>query len=194
MEDPGQRWDARYRDRDAADARPCQVLDEYAHLLPARGRALDLAGGLGGNARLLAERGLETELWDCSEVVVRKVNQLAAARGLPLTARRLDIEHAPLPEAAFDVLVASHFLYRERMPDYLALLAPGGLLYWQTWTREHPPPGSGPANPAWRLAPNELPHHCAGLRILCYREEGLVGDPQQGLRGQAWIVARQPCP
>lgn len=193
MPDPGQRWDARYRDRDAADARPCAVLEEYAHLLPEHGRALDLAGGLGGNARLLAERGLETELWDCSEVAVRKVNALAATRDLPLTARQLDVEHGPLPEESFDVLVASHFLYRERMPDYLGLLAPGGLLYWQTWIREAAAPGSGPANPAWRLAPNELLHLCAGLRILCYREEGLVGDLQQGLRGQAWIVARAPC-
>ncbi len=192
--DPGQRWDARYREREASDAQPCAVLSAYRHLLPREGTALDLAGGLGGNARLLAEHGLRTELWDCSTVAVDKVNELAASRGLPLQALQLDIEHGTLPDRRFDVVVASHFLYRERMPEYLGLLAAGGLLYWQTWTRETAAPGSGPANPAWRLAANELLHLCGGLRLLAYREEGLAGDLQQGLRGQAWIVAQRTCP
>ena len=30
------------------------------------------------------------------------------------------------------------------------------------------------------------------LRLLAYREEGVFGDPAEGLRNEAWLVAARP--
>ena len=191
MNDVTQKWDSRYRDREASEASACQVLSENSHLLPSSGSALDLAAGLAGNGQLLARLGLDTRAWDISPLAVEKINELAGHERLSLRAECIDIEHDVLPSSRFDVLTVSYFLYRERMRDYLDLLSPGGLLFYQTYTREYVVP-AGPTNPAFRLARNELLHLTSSLEILFYREEGLVGDTSRGARGEAMLIARRP--
>jgi SAM-dependent methyltransferase len=191
MNDVLQKWDARYRDREASESCACRVLSENTHLLPASGSALDLASGLAGNGQLLARHGLDTRAWDISPLAVEKINALAGSEGLPLRAECIDIEHDVLPSSRFDVLTVSYFLYRERMRDYLDLLNPGGILFYQTYTRECMVP-AGPTNPAFRLARNELLHLASSLEILFYREDGLVGDTSRGMRGEAMLIARRP--
>ena len=185
------KWDERYEDRDAREATPCQVLAENAHLLPKEGTALDLACGLAGNGQFLARHGLTTTAWDISPVACDKINDLAHAEGLELRAECFDVEHEMLPNQHFDVVAVSYFLNRERMPDYLELVKPGGLLFYQTYTRESFHPG-GPKNPAFRLARNELLHLCASFELVLYREEGANGDTTKGLRGEAMLIARRP--
>ncbi len=192
MSEMSEKWDARYRDREASDAVACSALSNNIHLLPGEGLALDLASGLGGNAQYMARQGLKTQAWDISTIAVEKLNQLARREGLPLQAECIDIETAPLPTKRFDVIVISYFLNRERMPDYLELLNPGGILFYQTFTREQVDP-SGPTNPAFRLARNELLHLTGSLELLFYREEGLIGDTTRGQRGEVMLIARRPC-
>jgi tellurite methyltransferase len=187
-EDLRAKWDSRYGEGDAADARPCAVLDMFQHLLPSVGSALDLACGLGGNALLLAARGLETSAWDLSPVGIAKLARHAAEHGLPLRADARDVQLRPPALGSFDVIVVSYFLERDLAPALQDALRPGGLLFYQTWTREAVD-DRGPGNPAFRLAPNELLHLFPRLRVIAYREEGLFGDPAQGLRNEAWLVA-----
>ncbi|AGA33901.1 Methyltransferase type 12 [Thioalkalivibrio nitratireducens DSM 14787] len=182
------KWDARHAEGDVAAARPCAVLEAYAHLLPRAGTALDLACGLGGNAQWLASRGLETAAWDISPVAIAGLGRHAGERGLPIRAEVRDVERAPPEPEHFDVIVVSYFLERELAPALMRALRPGGLLFYQTWTQEAVD-ARGPENPAFRLAPNELLQLFAHLRLIAYREEGVVGDPGQGLRNEAWLVA-----
>jgi tellurite methyltransferase len=181
------KWDARYQDADPAQATPCRVLADFAHLLPATGRALDLAAGLGGNALLLAGHGLETVAWDISPVAVDKLNAHVRERGLPLVASVRDVERAPPEAGAFDVIVVSYFLERTLAPALIAALRPGGLLFYETFTREKVD-DTGPSNPGFRLASNELLRLFSPLRLLAYREEGAVGDTGHGLRNVAYLV------
>jgi tellurite methyltransferase len=184
------KWDARYRDADVSEARPCRVLAEFAHLLPERGRALDLASGLGGNARLLARAGLETEAWDISPVAVAKLDEFASVQALPLRAAVRDVENVPPEPGSFDVIVVSYFLHRPLAPALIAALRPGGLLFYETFTREKVD-ATGPSNPDFRLAPNELLQLFARLRVVAFREEGTVGDISRGLRNVAYLVGRR---
>ena len=182
-----EKWDARYRDADVGAVRPCRVLAEFAHLLPARGRALDLASGLGGNAKLLAEAGLDTKAWDISPVAVEKLDEYARTRGLPLEAVVRDVENAPPEARSFDVIVVSRFLERPLVPALIDALRPGGLLFYETFTREKVDE-TGPSNPDFRLAPNELLILFSPLRLVAYREEGVIGDTARGWRNEAYLV------
>ncbi|MFU8833506.1 MAG: SAM-dependent methyltransferase, partial [Wenzhouxiangella sp.] len=66
----------------------------------------------------------------------------------------------------------------------------GGLLFYETFTREKVD-DAGPSNPDFLLAPNELLHLFSPLRLLAYREEGVVGDAGRGLRNVAYLVGRR---
>lgn len=181
------KWDARYRES-GERGEPARVLTDYAHLLPASGSALDLACGLGANALFMARHGLRVTAWDLSPVAIERL--AADARDLPLTAEVRDLAAVPPPPDTFDVVVVSHYLERALAPAIAASLRPGGLLFYQTFSRLKVTP-HGPSNPEFRLADNELLRLFPGLHVRAYREEGRLGDIGQGLRDEALLVAER---
>lgn len=181
------KWNERYRSAESVPGQPARVLAEFEHLLPRRGTALDLACGLGANALLLARRGLDTFAWDLSDEAIGKLQATAEAEGLPLHAAVRDVAGSPPGPQSLDVIVVAHFLERPLAPALLAALRPGGLLYFQTFTRSYVNP-AGPAQAVFRLADNELLSLFPSLRILAYREEGTVGDTSRGFRDEAMLV------
>ena len=181
------KWDQRHRDSSQRPA-AAQVLVQNQHLLPARGLALDLACGLGGNALLLAETGLRVGAWDLSAVAIERLRNTAIASGLTnLQAEVRDVEARPPTIASFDVIVVSNFLERRLVVALIAALKPGGLLFYQTFTRIAVTE-RGPPNPLYRLADNELLGLFGDLKIRFYREENRLGDLRQGHRDVAMLV------
>lgn len=183
-----ERWDARYRSGLLTQA-PAAVLTANRHLLPAGGRALDLACGLGANALVLAAAGLDTHAWDVSPVAIGQLDAHAAAAGLTVHSAVRDVLLAPPPPASFDVIVVARFLDRALCPVLAAALRPGGLLFYETFTRLA---RGGPANPDWSLAENELLALFAGLAVRLHRDDWDAGDPALGLRGFAQFVGQRP--
>lgn len=182
-------WDTRYRD--AIDAQqPAAVLRKYLYLLPSTGKALDLACGLGANALLLASLGLETWAWDISPVAVARLAETVHQAGTPIHAEVRDVTAQPPAPDSFDVIVVSHFLERQLAPALQSALRPGGVLFYQTFSRLRVD-DSGPRNPAFRLEDNELLSLFADLKVRVYREDGLLGDHQRGFRNQALLVAQK---
>jgi SAM-dependent methyltransferase len=181
-------WNARYAAASAADALPARVLSEFAHLLPAQGRALDLACGLGANAQLLARRGLRVDAWDGAEVAIERLRELTEYEGLEVQASVRDVLVRPPAPETFDVIVVSRFLERSLAPALRAALRPGGLLYYQTFVREAVDPERGPRRAEYRLGRNELLTLFPDLRLVVYREEGRLGDPGAGFRNEAYAV------
>ncbi|MGD8957158.1 MAG: class I SAM-dependent methyltransferase [Chromatiaceae bacterium] len=188
-EDLREKWDRRYADAPETPP-PMAVLTENAHLLPGRGRALDLACGLGGNALYLARRGLQVSAWDLSPVAVSAL--AASADGLDLVAEARDVTADPPPTGRFDVICVGHFLERALCPHIADALRPGGLLFYQTFTRERVDDG-GPSSAAFRLETNELLRLFPGLILRFYREEGRIGDTGRGFRNHAQMVAQRRC-
>ena len=185
------KWDARYADADPAAAVPARVLSENLHLLPPGGDALEPACGLGANALLLAARGFRTRAWDISATALQRLAATAAAAGLGIETRTVDLTRHDFAGEQFDVIVVSRFLERAIIPALIDALRPGGLVYYQTFVKDSPEPG-GPSNPAYRLACNELLQLFDSLQLLVYREEGRAGDVSAGFRGEAMLVARKP--
>lgn len=181
------KWNARYRDAEPSLQEPVSGLRDYIWLLPQAGAGLDLACGRGGNALFLAAQGLNTQAWDIADVAIDQLRRQAAARGLSVDARVRDVVAEPPAPDSFDVIVVSYFLERDLMAALQAALRPGGLLFYQTFTREAVD-ATGPRNPAWRLGRNELLQLLPELDVLVYEELGVIGDVTRGLRNQALFI------
>ena len=101
-----------------------------------------------------------------------------------------DVEaNPPLPET-FDVIVVSYFLDRGIIPALIQALKPGGLIFYQTFTHQRVS-DRGPQRAEFRLADQELLHLFSELQVLFYREEGCVGDVQNGFRDEAMLIGRK---
>lgn len=155
---------------------PARWLVDHAHLLPTTGDALDVASGSGRNAFWLAARGLKTLAIDRSATAIAEIRETARRLDLPLRAEIVDLEtdEAPLPVAAYDVIVVVHYLHRALFPALRAALKPGGVLVYETFTRAQAQRGK-PANPAFLLEPGELGTLVAPLNVLVEREGEFEG-------------------
>jgi len=186
------KWDLRYLEADYHGLRPCCALSDNSHLLPERGRALDLAAGLGVNALFLAKQGLDTAAWDLSSRALDHLVTEARQRGLSIDVEARDLTDSPPSANSFDVIVVSHFLERSLCPVIEEALMPGGLLFYQTWTAEKSC-SDGPTNPDFLLGEGELLELFPNLIARVYREEGRVGDLEKGVRNQAMLVGQKRC-
>ena len=114
----------------------------------------------------------------------------AAAREERLGAPRLvraDLEsapHPPLRRERFGAVLVFRYLHRPLIPQLAALLRPGGLLLYETFTIHQRKLGYGPKNPAFLLRDGELPTLFPELELLGHWE----GVEQRGERPEA--VAR----
>lgn len=189
VEQQRERWDRRHGE--APDlGQVARVLAENDHLVTPGGDALDLACGRGASALHLARLGLRVSAWDLSPVAIERLSRAAEAEGLRIDARVRDVVERPPPALGFDLILVSYFLERALVPHILAALRPGGLLFYQTFTRTAVS-DLGPSNPEWRLADNELLQLFQPLRLRVYREEGRLGDLQRGCRDIAMLVGEK---
>lgn len=186
-----QRWDERYaRANPVTSAAACEVLRLNQHLLPEQGSALDLACGLGGNALLLAERGLQVTASDISAVGLQVLATAAEASGLTITTQHRDIEQQGLGSEQFDVICVSRYLHRPICAHITSALKLGGLLFYQTFCEEKDD-GVGPNNAEFVLRTNELLSLFENLTLRYYRESGRLGDRQPGHRHEALFIGQR---
>ena len=151
------------------------------------GPVADLACGRGRHALAVAGWGLPALGVDRNVRFLAELKRRAEALALPVQPIRADLEaegFTPLRPGSCGAVLIFRFLYRPLAPLVEALLAPGGLLLYETFTQAGGGAEGGPSNPAFRLAEGELPGLFPGLQILSYREQ-----PDQGV---ASLAARKP--
>lgn len=162
-------------------------VERFLKTIPAGGEVLDLACGSGRHARLLAAAGYPVLAVD------RDTEALAGLAGIPGIATLMaDLEgdEWPLAGRRFSGIVVTNYLWRPRLGDLLAMLAPGGVLIYETFMLGNERYGR-PSNPDFLLRPQELLELArrAGLHVLAY-EEGYTEFPKPAMR-QA-LCAVQP--
>ncbi len=160
--------------------------------LPRGATVLDFAAGSGRHARAACERGLTVLAVDRDGQALARVrgDEKPAAGGDAegagdaregrIALRVADLESGPWPFAAherFDAVVVANYLFRPRFALLASLLAPRGLLVYETFSQGNERHGR-PSNPAFLLAPGELLARTrrAGLTVLGY-ETGVVQRP-----------------
>ncbi len=185
-----QRWNARYQHESDfwLDLEPRQLLTSNAHLLPAEGRALDAACGVAINALFLAQRGLRAFALDISEYALRLAKQRARNLNLALEAAVTDLANPWLPAEYFDAILNFHFLERGAIPVYRQALKPGGLIFFDTFSKR----GERNDSPVYYLDPGELIGWFHDFEIIHYSEKDLDPSENHSERGIAQLIARKP--
>lgn len=189
MDPQADKWNGVYSQADSSVIQASEVLIDNVFLLPKTGTALDLACGLGGNALFLTKQGLAVTAWDISSVAVATLAAAADRQGLNINACQQNISSLSLAKSSFDVITVSRFLDRTLTDAIIGALKPGGLLFYQTFTKEKTS-GQGPNNPEFLLERNEFLGLFSRLAVLFYRENSLCGNLQKGLRGETQFVGQ----
>jgi SAM-dependent methyltransferase len=172
-----ERWDARHAAVVQDVPEPPEELRGRPELLPAGGRALDVACGRGAVAVWLATRGFAVDAVDVSPVGLTAAEALARRCSVTDRVRwHLHDLDSGLPAdcpGPYDVVVCQRFRDPRMYPNLIQLLAVGGLLVITVLSEV------GAAAGPFRAAPGELRAAFAGLVVLAEREG----------RGEAGLVA-----
>lgn len=190
-----QKWDEKYASATLQTiANPCFALKQHSRLLPFNGKALELACGLGGNARFLAQCGLKVQAWDISDNALTVLNNWASIKQLPIEPLITDLEQMLLPYQQFDVIVISRYLDRNLFSQLVSALKPEGLLIYQTFLA--PVQENAPRNPDFYVKSGEFNQAWPELETLVYGEGWLNHEnslPEEcNLHRYAWYIGRKP--
>ena len=153
----------------ASSGAPSRWMQRHAGLLKPGGQVLDVACGSGRNLRWLAAQGFAVTGVD------RDAQALSSLAGTGTTVQA-DIENGPWPFAgcAFDGVVVTNYLWRPLLPLLQAVLAPEGVLVYETFAHGHQTIGR-PSRPDFLLQPGELLQAFQGLRVVAY-EDGFESE------------------
>ena len=177
-------WDERYGSW-PAPTEPSRFLKEFAYLLPTSGDALDAACGGGRNSVFLAKAGMRVTAVDSSARGLDQARELAQQHALEINWVHADLETFDLPVSAYDLAIVFYFRHPKFYARLRTALRPGGMLIYQTFTRDQLQFAKGPRNPEHLLKPGELLTAFADWKIVFYRETTLV-------EAMGSLVARKP--
>ncbi|MEJ7686740.1 MAG: class I SAM-dependent methyltransferase [Variovorax sp.] len=151
---------------------PSPWIQRWAHLIAPSAAVLDVACGFGRHMRWLRQRGHAVTGVDKSQEAIAAASEW----GRTVLA---DIEAGPWPFAGqtFGAVVVTNYLWRPRLPDIVAAVAPGGVLLYETFAAGNETVGK-PSRADFLLQPGELLRACAGLRIVAY-EDGFLPSPER---------------
>ncbi len=189
-------WNDRYRsDTYVYGTEPNQFIRQQADRLPAGGSVLALGAGEGRNAVFLAEQGFDVTALDYSEEGLRKLQVLAAERGVSVATIQADVT-TWAPGRTWDGLVVAflHVPPAERPALYRTMqtaLRPGGVLVTEWFRPEQVTGGDesgGPPTAAMMVTEDELRAHFPvdGIQMLRVVETHLNEGPHHS--GPAAVV------
>ena len=157
-----QTWNQRYSETELMwSAGPNLFVEQLCRDLTP-GRSIDLAAGEGRNAIWLAEQGWDSTAVDYSDVAIDKARQIAAKRGVTITAEVADLtEYEPSP-GAYDLVVIAYLqIADEQLTPILgraaAAVAPGGTFVLVCHDRDNLERGyGGPQHPDVLTTPDQV--------------------------------------
>ncbi len=153
---------------------PSDWVRRWSHLVPARGRVLDIACGHGRHMKWFSAQGHPVTGIDRSAEAIAAVAPLGEAV-------QADIENSPWPLTAgdavrtFDAVIVTNYLWRPLLPVIAQSVAPGGVLIYETFAQGNETVGK-PSRADFLLQPAELLRAFGELRVIAY-EDGFAPRP-----------------
>ncbi len=133
-----------------------------------KGLALDVAGGIGENAAVLAMAGFRVVTADLSDEGVAAAKRRSRDLRADYHVVHADATRLPFRSAAFDTVLCTYFV--DRTVDFVRFLKPGGTLFFESFTV-----GTLKYTPDFRrsfcLEEGELRRWFAGLEEILYKEQ-----------------------
>jgi tellurite methyltransferase len=136
------------------------------------GAIADLACGRGRHTLAAAEAGIPVVGIDRNRSFLTELHE-AAQLALAFETLLADLENPaeiPLRSDCCGAVLVFRYLHRPLIPAILRVLAPGGLLVYETFTNDQRALESGPRNPDHLLEAGELPELFSDLEILDHWE------------------------
>ena len=179
-----ERWNRRYLTTDKVKTTHSLLL-EYRHLFPQQGLVLDLACGEGQNSDYMQKLGLTVFALDFSIIALKK----AKKKNPGINAALIDLENFIIPQGKFDIILNFYYLDRRLFPRIINGLKPGGLLFFETFSKE-----MSRIKPSIRLEhlleKNELKEAFQSLEPLLY-EEVRLEKSQNNVKYVTRLIAKK---
>jgi len=180
-----QRWNEKYKS--------CPMPDDVSDILKEnialakKGKALDIACGMGRNTHFIADSGFEVDAVDLSDYALEQV-----ANRENINKIEADLDSYIFEEDRYDLILKINYLDRKMFPKIMKALKKEGVFIYQTFVKTASGDGyHNPTNPDFHLDRDELPKVFSALEILLYKEEDAVN-----LRGEkvriASFIGRKP--
>ena len=137
------------------------------------GVVVDLACGRGRHTLAAAAAGIPVVGIDRNRAFLTELRKAAAQREFAVETLRADLENPdeiPLRSHCCGGVLVFRYLHRPLIPAITRVLAPGGLLVYETFTIDQRALGTGPRNSDHLLEPGELPELFPELEILDHWE------------------------
>ena len=167
-----ERWNKKYTTT-KVPTKIVKVVEDFAKLATGE-RALDLACGMGRNAKFLASLGFKVEALDISPIAIEALKNIDN-----IEAKEVDFDTYQLEENCYDLIVCTYFLKRELFPQIEKALREDGIFIFETFMH-HPENTKVPSNQKFLLNEGELEatfdERYEILHLREYMEEGICGE------------------
>jgi SAM-dependent methyltransferase len=196
-------WNGRFASESYVfGTRPAAFLLDNAQYIPPGSRVLVPADGEGRNSVFLAELGHRVVATDIAEEGIAKARKLAAARGVSVEFRHLDLQGWPWPEAEFAAVVAVFIQFAppafrdEMFVGMKRAVRPGGVVLLHGYTPKQLEYRTGGPPVVEQLYTEELLRAAFAdwelLRIDSYERELDEGEGHKGRSAIIDLIARRP--
>jgi SAM-dependent methyltransferase len=154
---------------------PSPWIVQWAGLVAANATVLDVAAGGGRHTRFFADRGHTITAID------RDVSALVARPNVEVVQADLEDGSAwPLPGRVFGAVVVTNYLHRRLLPELLDVLAPGGVLLYETFMEGNERFGR-PSRPEFLLKDGELLELVRGRFSVVAYEARMISEPKMAM-------------
>ena len=182
-------WDRRYREQPSEGLKEAhELVRTYAPLMGRDKPVVDVAAGRGRDLLFLARAGFRVCGLEKSCEAIRLAREAAAREGLDVWLVRGDALFLPFRDGKAGTVLVFYFLERGIMDRLVDLLAPGGLMLYETFLKKQNELDRK-RDPAYLLEDGELPGYFRDLETLKH-EEG-VFDIGGRLRAIARYAGRK---
>jgi SAM-dependent methyltransferase len=165
MEKDRERWNKKYSE-DQYDSHVSETVKKF-YTYAQKGKALDIASGMGKNALFLMEKGFTVDAVDISDYALEKLRQENSS----ITIIEADLDSYIIEPEQYDLIINIRFLQRRLFPYIKEGLKKGGLLIFESHLETDDMCLQRPFSRDYLLQKNELLHSFLSLRVIFYQEE-----------------------